>query len=57
MTDQKRPQIVAGPDGDALEATLDAQTAISWDKQKGWYDLAAQIAKNDRDEEDVDDNR
>ncbi|MZP30592.1 hypothetical protein GTO91_12795 [Heliobacterium undosum] len=47
MQDEKRPQLIAGEAGDSLEATLDAQTAIPWEMQKGWYDLLAQIAKKD----------
>ncbi|MBC9785069.1 hypothetical protein H1S01_11160 [Heliobacterium chlorum] len=50
MSIEERPKLVAGKDGDALEATIDAQSAVPWNNQKGWYDLLAQIAKDDNDD-------
>ncbi|MBM7867156.1 hypothetical protein GTO89_10305 [Heliobacterium gestii] len=47
MAEEKSPQLIAGKDGEGLEATIDAQTAIPWEMQKGWYDLLAQIAQKD----------
>ncbi|MTV50870.1 hypothetical protein GJ688_18255 [Heliobacillus mobilis] len=55
MSIEERPNLVAGKDGDAFKATIDAQSAVPWNNQKGWYDLLAQIAKDESD--DKSDNR